>query len=155
MRLKGVCYRGHNPRFADEPMSGRGAALAGGRFNPVGREALYLALSLPGILVELTKGFGHFDPLLIYSYDVDVDDIVDLSDDAARAAEGVALADLACPWLLDLAKGAGPPRGTSLTASSARGRPASSCRPSPRVRLRICGTSCCIGGAPRSRIGSS
>ena len=39
---------------------------------------------------------------------MDVDDIVDLSDDDARAAEGIALTDLACPWLLDLAEGRRP-----------------------------------------------
>ncbi|RWF09115.1 MAG: RES domain-containing protein, partial [Mesorhizobium sp.] len=37
----GRLYRALNPVYAREPMSGRGAELYGGRFNPKGMRALY------------------------------------------------------------------------------------------------------------------
>jgi RES domain-containing protein len=58
------------------------------------------------MLVEMGHGFGHrFDPLTICSYNVDVDDIVDLRTDSGRAREAIDLASMACPWAYDLAAG--------------------------------------------------
>jgi RES domain-containing protein len=58
------------------------------------------------MLVEMGHGFGHrFDPLTICTYNVDVDDIVDLRTESGRAAEGIDLASMACPWAYDLATG--------------------------------------------------
>lgn len=109
MKWQGVCYRAHDPRWAWSPLSGEGAAARGGRFNPAGVPALYLALTIEGMLLEVGHGFGHrIDPLLICSYDVDVDDLVDLRDEAARAAEGIAFAELSCPWAYDRALGRTP-----------------------------------------------
>jgi RES domain-containing protein len=59
LRWQGVCYRGHDPRWAWSPTSGEGAAAKGGRFNPVGTPALYLALTIEGMLTEMGHGFGH------------------------------------------------------------------------------------------------
>ena len=106
MKWEGTCYRAHDPGWAWAPLSGAGAAAKGGRFNPIGTPALYLALTVEGMLVEMGHGFGHrFDPLTICTYDVDVDDIIDLRTDAGRAAEGIDLASMACPWAYDLATG--------------------------------------------------
>jgi len=38
-------------------------------------------------------------PLTLCEYDVDCDPVADLSTEEGRAAHGVAMADLACPWL--------------------------------------------------------
>lgn len=90
-------------------MSGDGAAARGGRFNPRGMPALYLALTVEGMLMEIAHGFAHrFDPLTICAYDVDVDDLIDLRTEADRTEAGVALEDLACPWFLDLSSGRRP-----------------------------------------------
>jgi RES domain-containing protein len=71
--------------------------------------ALYLALSVEGMLLEMGYGFAHrFDPLTICSYVVDVDDLVDLRTEADQAGAGIALADIACAWAADLAKGTKP-----------------------------------------------
>ena len=109
MIWRGVCYRAHDPRWAWTPTSGDGAAAKGGRFNPIGIPALYLALSFEGMLVEMGHGFARrFDPLTICSYDVDVADIVDLRTDADRLGAGVNLADMSCAWARDLSDGRRP-----------------------------------------------
>ena len=103
MRFQGTCFRAHDPKWAFSPISGAGAAVRGGRFNPIGTPALYLALTMDGMFKEMGHGFGHrFDPLTICSYEVDVEDVVDLRSDADRAAAGVAYGDLACAWAYDI-----------------------------------------------------
>ncbi len=78
--------------------------MHGARFNPPGISALYLALSVEGMLLEMGHGFGHrFDPLTICSYLVDMDDLVDLRTEAVRNKADVSLEDMACPWASDLA----------------------------------------------------
>jgi RES domain-containing protein len=102
LRFSGVCYRAHDPKWAWGPISGDGAAAKGGRFNPVGVPALYLALSIEGLFAEMGHGFARrFDPLTVCCYDVDVDGVVDLRSDADRASAGVDLGQLACAWLED------------------------------------------------------
>ncbi|WP_414832726.1 RES family NAD+ phosphorylase [Afifella sp. YEN Y35] len=106
MRWQGIAYRAHDPRFAFAPTSGEGAAAKGGRFNPVGTPALYLALTLEGMFVEMGHGFGHrLEPLTVCSYDIDVDDLVDLRDERSRGQAGVTLSEMASPWALDRAEG--------------------------------------------------
>ena len=109
MRFRGVCYRGHDPRWAFAPTSGLGAATTGGRFNPVGQPALYLSLTWDGVWLEITQGFAHrLPPITVRAYDVDVDDILDLRTHAVREAASVPLADLACAWKLDQSNGRTP-----------------------------------------------
>lgn len=109
MRWQGVAYRAHNPRWAWAPTSGEGAAAKGGRFNPKGVPALYLALTVDGMLLEMGHGFAHrFDPLTICSYDVDMDDLVDLRSSEARDAAGVTMDDLGCAWAYDMHTGRKP-----------------------------------------------
>lgn len=109
MRLQASFYRAHDPRWALSALSGYGAAQAGGRFNPRGVPALYLASTIEGAVIEASHGFAHrFDPLTMVAYDVDVADIVDLTRADVRKAAGVELAELACGWALDLANGQEP-----------------------------------------------
>jgi RES domain-containing protein len=137
LRVRRVCYRAHDPRWAFLPLSGEGAALRGGRFNRQGVPALYLALSVVGALVEMGHAFGHrLDPLTMCSYEVDVDEVVDLTDPAERDRIGADLAHMGCAWAYDVAKGRTPAswglaerirtRGAAgiLTPSFARGAPA-------------------------------
>lgn len=103
MRLQAAFYRGHDPRWAFLPPSGKGAAITGGRFNPKGVPALYLAATIDTMIVEMTQGFAHrMEPFTVVGYDVDVSDIIDLRTDAGRRAAGVKLADMSCAWRLDL-----------------------------------------------------
>lgn len=109
MRFRGVCYRAHDPKWAWAPVSGDGAAIHGGRFNPKGTPALYLASTVEGMFAEMGHGFARrFEPLTVCAYDLDMDDMVDLRSDELRGQSGVSLADMACPWMLDIADGRRP-----------------------------------------------
>lgn len=125
MRWRGLCYRAHDPQWGWAPISGDGAAAKGGRFNPIGVPALYLALTIEGMFLEMAHGFGHrFDPLTICCYEVDVDGIVDLRTEAERAAAGITLAQMACAWAYEIANGRTPDSWTvakSLIAQGAAG----------------------------------
>ncbi len=59
MRFEGTAIRLHDPKRASQPLSGQGAAIAGGRFNPRGTPALYLGLNLETALKEV--GFIGFE----------------------------------------------------------------------------------------------
>ena len=99
IRLTRPVYRAHHPRWAWAPDSGAGAALHGGRFNPRGMAALYASLRLETAWLEAQQGSAFkAQPMTICAYRVDCADILDLADPAARAACGIAPADLACAW---------------------------------------------------------
>jgi len=109
LRLQAVCYRGHDPKWSYSPLSGDGAKEKGGRFNPIGVAALYLTSTIEGVFIEMAHGLAHrLEPLTIVNYDVDVADIVDLTTSDGRKNANVELADMKCPWRLDLANGLEP-----------------------------------------------
>jgi RES domain-containing protein len=54
MRFQGICYRAHEPKWSFMPLSGSGASINGGRFNPKGIPALYLSLSVETAIKEIT-----------------------------------------------------------------------------------------------------
>lgn len=97
-----------NPQYAHEPLSAEGARIHGGRFNEVGVSAFYLASTWEGAMRETNQGLV-FLPVTICSYEVDCDGLVDLRDEDGRAAQGVALEDLACAWELIETNGGYPP----------------------------------------------
>jgi RES domain-containing protein len=100
IRWRGRAYRGHDPQWAFDPISGEGARIAGGRFNKRGQAALYLACDIATVIVEVTQSFANrLPPILICEYDVDCDAIADLTDDATRQKLGIEIADLSGPWL--------------------------------------------------------
>ncbi len=104
MKFIGLAYRAHDPRWAFRPLSGEGAAAHGGRFNPKGTPALYLALDPMAAVKEASQGFAHkFEPCVLCSYEIDCDDIVDLRTADLRRAAGVAEADMACAWFAEAA----------------------------------------------------
>ena len=110
MKFEGTCYRAHDPRWSFNPLSGDGAAIRGGRFNPKGMPALYLALGVMTAIKEANQGFAHkIDPCLLCSYEVDCDDIADLREPSSRAEHKVDFDDIACAWFSLLADGEEPP----------------------------------------------
>ena len=82
-------------------MSGEGARVHGGRFNRKGVPALYLSQDWDTAIVEAIQGFAYrIPPLTIVSYELDCDDLIDLTDSAELARLGVRNEDLRCAWLL-------------------------------------------------------
>lgn len=100
MNFSGRCYRGHDPGWSFDPLSGSGAAATGGRFNRKGEATLYLSLDVMTSFGECTQGFTkRLQPLTMCEYDVDCEGIADLRDHDAREAMSVDRTDLACGWL--------------------------------------------------------
>ncbi|CAN7603425.1 RES domain-containing protein [Phenylobacterium sp. LjRoot164] len=94
MRHTGPIYRALNPIYAREPLSGRGAALHGGRFNSRGTPALYTSLSVMTALREANQ-VGSLQPTTLVSYDADIQNVFDTRDVPALSAEGLDQAALA------------------------------------------------------------
>jgi RES domain-containing protein len=94
LRYDGHLYRALNPVHAREPLSGRGAELYGGRFNPKGVPALYTSLT---VMTALREAFqvGNLQPTTLVCYQAVIDDIFDSRDEAPLAAEGMDAATLA------------------------------------------------------------
>ena len=96
MHFQGKLYRAINPLYAREPLSGRGAALYGGRFNPRGMPALYTALSIMTVIREANQ-VGNLQPTTLVCYEADIARVFDTRDHAALAAEAADAAMLADP----------------------------------------------------------
>ena len=110
MRLKGFVYRAHNPKWAFAANSGDGAAVTGGRFNPVGMQALYTSLRFETAWLEAQQGFPFkAQPMTLCAYEVDCQDVLDLTDAAVLAGQGISPADLGCAWKDLSARGITPP----------------------------------------------
>ncbi|MDN5928123.1 MAG: RES domain-containing protein [Hyphomicrobiales bacterium] len=106
MRYEGKLYRALNPLHAHEPLSGHGARLYGGRFNPKGTPALYTSLTVITALREANQ-VGNLQPTTLVSYDAGIDSVFDCRDEAALAAEGMDAATLADPTWRDRMKADG------------------------------------------------
>lgn len=94
MRFEGPLYRALNPVHAREPLSGRGAALHGGRFNRKGTPALYTSLSVMTALREANQA-GSLQPTTLVRYDAAIERVFDGRDDDALRAKGMDAAALA------------------------------------------------------------
>lgn len=92
----GKLYRALNPVDAREPLSGRGAALYGGRFNPKGVPALYTSLSIMAALREANQA-GNLQPTMLVSYDAEIGNVFDSRDEDALASMGLDAGGLADP----------------------------------------------------------
>ena len=94
IRYVGKLYRALNPVYAREPLSGRGAELYGGRFNPKGVPTFYASMTIMTALREANQ-VGALQPTTLVSYDADIDAVFDGRDEKALAAVGMNAAALA------------------------------------------------------------
>jgi RES domain-containing protein len=109
MLYRGPLFRALNPLYAREPLSGRGAELHGGRFNPKGVPALYSSLTVLTALREANQA-GSLQPTTLVSYDAEVDGVFDTRDEATLAVEGIDAASLADNTWRDQMKAIGEAR---------------------------------------------
>lgn len=109
---RGKLYRALNPVYAREPLSGRGAALYGGRFNPKGMPALYASLAVLTALREANQ-VGNLQPTTLVAYEAEIDQVFDSRDAAALAGHGLGAEALADPAWRDRmqAEGEAPTQG--------------------------------------------
>lgn len=92
----GNLYRALNPVHAREPLSGRGAELHGGRFNPKGVPALYASTTVQTALREANQ-VGDLQPTTLVCYRARIERVFDTRDAAALAAAGSDAQALADP----------------------------------------------------------
>jgi RES domain-containing protein len=85
------------PRWAHQLLSGAGAALYGGRWNPQGVPAVYMSIELATAVAEYEQDLG-IRPGTFCGYDVMADDVLDLRDDEVLAACSIDPADRCCDW---------------------------------------------------------
>lgn len=79
MQFKGFLYRALNPNYASAPLSGEGAKLYGGRFNPKGIEALYSSLS-PETAIRESNQVGSLQPTMLVCYEANIQNVFDTND---------------------------------------------------------------------------
>jgi len=109
LRHDGLLYRALNPIHARTPLSGRGAAIHGGRFNEKGREALYTALA-PETAIREANQIGTLQPTTLVAYRAQLFFVLDGRDPAALAAHAMTAEALAEPgWRATMLAGAVPP----------------------------------------------
>ncbi|KPF73740.1 hypothetical protein IP88_08780 [alpha proteobacterium AAP81b] len=92
----GRWWRMLSPRWHHEPLSGAGAARAGGRWNPPGVAALYLSADHATAIAEYMQALIH--PGTLAPYEVAADAILDLTDASVRAEAGIADSLLTQSW---------------------------------------------------------
>lgn len=88
-------FRSTNLKYVVDPLSALGSALAGGRFNPKGFEALYTSLEIETMIAEMQhyantdpRLAGRFRPLSILTLEATGLRVLDLSDTEIQAVLG-------------------------------------------------------------------
>lgn len=105
MRYKGLLYRALNPVYARMPLSGAGAQQYGGRFNRVGRAALYTSLA-PDTALRESGQVGTLQPTTLVALRADVGPVADARDPAFLANYGSTEAMIADPaWRARMLEG--------------------------------------------------
>jgi len=93
-RYEGRLYRALKKEYSLNPLSGRGAELHGGRFNPKGTPALYTSLQPETAMLEVRRagGIGQF---VMIGYRADQHPIFDAGNNVAMAHYGMSTERLA------------------------------------------------------------
>jgi RES domain-containing protein len=98
-------WRAFVPRWAHLPLSGEGAARFAGRWNAIGRPAIYAACELSTAWAEYNQGFVQH-PALIAKLQLSDARLADLTEPATLDAHGVTADIHRCEWraMLDAGK---------------------------------------------------
>lgn len=98
--LSVAAFRNQAPKY--DSLSGEGARIHGGRFNPPGSfPVLYLCETRPCVVAEFERqaaknvvGVDGLLPRVLYRYELQLDRVLDLTDVAVREHIGVSIDDL-------------------------------------------------------------
>jgi RES domain-containing protein len=92
----GLAYRHMAPRYSDRPLSGEGARQVGGRWNPRGVAALYLAEGQATVTAELRRlaerqqrSLADFLPRTLIEYELELQAVLNLRDTTTLDAAGL------------------------------------------------------------------
>jgi RES domain-containing protein len=100
-------WRAYVPRWAYLPLSGKGAARFGGRWNAVGTPAIYAARELSTAWAEYNQGFVQH-PALIARLRLTNAALADLTDPGQLADRGLDISIHRCEWRAELDAGRAP-----------------------------------------------
>lgn len=100
-------WRAYVPRWAHAPLSGAGAARFGGRWNPVGAQAIYAARELSTAWAEYNQGFVQH-PALIAHLTLSDARLADLTNAAVMKVLGVSPDIHQCEWRAEMDEGSVP-----------------------------------------------
>lgn len=104
--VKGTFYRAVDPLYVDTALRG---SRQPGRYSSPEAPALYLSSSPEGLeAAMIAHRSSRATTLQVVEVDVDSDRVLDLRDEEACSAAGVALADAVAPWQDAVAAGAEP-----------------------------------------------
>ncbi|MCU7836163.1 MAG: RES domain-containing protein [gamma proteobacterium symbiont of Taylorina sp.] len=100
LSLNVIAYRAVQPNWSFDVLSGEGSKIHGGRFNPPGTNALYLALSPLGALAEFNQaGLSHRpQPTTLCAFEVSVSNILDLSTAEGRSEARITIQEIVCDF---------------------------------------------------------
>jgi RES domain-containing protein len=96
LNIEARFWRMLDVKWQKEPLSGAGAARAGGRWNRPGEPALYLGQDHSAAIAEFHQDVLR--PGTLAAYDVRSNAIVDLTDPATRQTLEIEASDLDCLW---------------------------------------------------------
>ncbi len=109
MRIQGLAYRAHNPKWAWEPLSGEGASLHGGRYNRKGLAALYISLDPHTAIREVQPLRRPLQPVVLCAYEVDVEPVFDSLEVQNCRDAGISEREISAPnWRMSMYSGSVP-----------------------------------------------
>lgn len=106
-RVRGRWWRVLVPKWARDPLAGKGAALYGGRFNATGDAALYLSADIATAVAQYQNMIAA-RPGTFCVYEVDVAKVVDAADPIARRKWRIETAELTADWRRAASRGDEP-----------------------------------------------
>lgn len=125
--LRGFFFRGIPLKYVATPLSALGSRVGGGRYNAAGSFDVYYLAPNPDVALHETRSIDasgapkRIAPLALFSVDVELQHVVDLTRDETLRILGMASADLTREWRALVLAGETPTTHTIGAAARAAG----------------------------------